>query len=339
MPWRDTEDPYSIWLSEIMLQQTQVKTVLPYYGRFMATLPTVEALAAASLERALKLWEGLGYYTRARHLHQAAKSIVRESGGRFPRTAAQWRELPGIGPYTAAAIASIAFGEPIAALDGNVKRVLSRLFHIDAPIEDAATRKELERLADAILDRRNPGDFNQALMELGARVCTPRNPRCDACPVGRYCVARAAGVQADLPVRRPRRPAGGVTLAAALVRHGRKVLLVRRTDGRLLSRLWALPAAEVADGQSAATVLRRHVRRVAGVRITVGAEITVVRHDLSHCRLHVRVFECATQGDPAPATWPKGARWGTLKSLHRLPLAVLDRKLLAAGGGGDLPPA
>lgn len=335
LPWRETDDPYRIWLSEIMLQQTRVRTVRPYYERFLAAFPTVRGLAAAPLERVLKLWEGLGYYTRARHLHQAAQRIVRNDGGRFPRTAAEWRELPGVGPYTAAAIASIAFGAPAAALDGNVRRVMCRLFCIDAPLEAAATRRELERLAHALLDRRSPGDFNQALMELGARVCTPRNPRCPDCPVREHCAAGVAGVQADLPVRQRRTTARSVTLAAALVRRGPRLLLMKRCDDGPLTGLWGLPTAEVADGRDAAKVLRRQLLQAAGVNAAVGPELAAVRHDFSHRRLRVRVFECTVPTPPAGPDRVGRARWVTPAKLRRLPLSTLDRKLLAAVG--ELP--
>lgn len=337
LPWRATDDPYRIWLSEIMLQQTQVKTVQPYYQRFLAAFPTVQALAAAPLERVLKLWEGLGYYTRARHLHQAARRIVRDGGHRFPRTAVEWRDLPGVGPYTAAAIASIAFGEPAAALDGNVRRVLCRLFCIDTPLDDAATRHGLERLAHALLDRRSPGDFNQALMELGARVCTPRSPRCPGCPVRDHCTARTVGVQANLPVRQRRATARAVTLAAALAWRGPRLLLIERSDDGPLTGLWGLPTAEVAEGQAAAKVLRRHLLKAGGVNAAVGRELATVRHDFSHRRLRVRVFECTV---PTPRAGPDHigrVRWLTVAKLRRLPLSTLDRKLLAAVGEPPAP--
>lgn len=329
LPWRDTDDPYRIWLSEIMLQQTQVTTVQPYYERFLAAFPTVNALAAAPLERVLKLWEGLGYYTRARHLHLAAQRIVREHGGDIPRTATQWRELPGVGRYTAAAIASIAFDEPVATLDGNAKRVLCRLFRIDTPLETAATCRELERLAHALLDRRSPGDFNQSLMELGARVCTPRNPRCPDCPVREHCAAGFAGVQADLPVRKPRTAARSVTLAAALVRRGQRLLLMKRAGGGALTGLWGLPATEVTDGRTAKATLRRHLWHAARLNVDVGCEIATVRHDFSHRRLCVRVFECAASTYPTGTRAGGRVRWLTAAKLHRLPLSTLDRKLLA----------
>ncbi|MEW6253156.1 MAG: A/G-specific adenine glycosylase, partial [Planctomycetota bacterium] len=176
LPWRDTHDPYRVWVSEIMLQQTRVDTVVPYYEHFLAAFPTAQALAAAPLPRVLHLWQGLGYYRRARHLHRAALLLVRGHGGELPRTASAWSALPGVGRYTAAAIASIVHGEPVAAVDGNVKRVLARLCRITDDLDAPATQRRLWALADALLAPRAPGDFNQAMMELGARVCTPRTP-------------------------------------------------------------------------------------------------------------------------------------------------------------------
>jgi A/G-specific adenine glycosylase len=208
LPWRRTRDPYRIWLSEILLQQTRVETGLPYYERFVAAFPTVADLAAAPLDRVLKLWDGLGYYTRARNLHRAARLVVHERGGVLPRTAEQWQQLPGIGRYTAGAIASIAFDAAVPVVDGNVKRVFARVFCIERCIDAPAIQTELWRIAADLLPPTAPGDFNQSLMELGARLCTPRKPRCADCPIRRCCAAHAAGAQDRLPRRRPKKRTG-----------------------------------------------------------------------------------------------------------------------------------
>src|SRR5215212_5496516 len=201
LPFRRTHDPYRIWLSEIMLQQTQVTTVIPYFERFLARFPTVESLAAAPLDDVLKLWEGLGYYSRARNLHRAAQHIVTDHGAHFPTTAIELQALPGIGRYTAGAIASIAYNEPVAVLDGNVMRVLTRLYDIADDIAAPATQKRLWTLAESLVPPDHPGNFNQAMMELGRTICKPRQPLCAACPVSAHCLAFQRGVQSERPVK------------------------------------------------------------------------------------------------------------------------------------------
>jgi A/G-specific adenine glycosylase len=327
LAWRQAKDPYRVWLSEILLQQTRVQTVRPYYDRFVAAFPSVRALAAAPLERVLKVWEGLGYYSRARNLHRAARMIEAEHGGRLPQTAAQWQQLPGIGRYTAGAIASIACGERVAAVDGNVKRVLARLFHVEKPLEDAATQAVLWQLATELLPRSSPGEFNQALMELGARVCTPRSPRCDACPVRRWCRACAAGVQQRLPIRRARKAVPRVEAVAAVMCERGRCLLVRRPPRGLLGGLWTLPGAEIGDGQPHAQTLRCGVQAALGLDIEVGERLASVRHEFSHRRLQVHVYRCRVIGGAVNS--PEGAaRWVPRARLERYPMASLDRKLL-----------
>ena len=202
LPWRKTRDPYRIWISEIMLQQTQVDTVIPYYHRFIEKFPVVEDLAEASMEDVLKVWENLGYYSRARNLHAAAGQLVKRSGGRFPENRDGLLLLPGIGPYTAAAIMSFAFGEQIATVDGNVKRVMSRLFAVPEPIDQSPTRRRLHDLAAELVPERNPSEFNQGLMDLGATVCTPRRPSCRSCPLQGLCLAFQEGLQETLPIKK-----------------------------------------------------------------------------------------------------------------------------------------
>lgn len=257
LPWRRTRDPYRIWLSEIMLQQTRVAAVIPYYERFLASFPDLRALAAAPEEKVLQLWSGLGYYSRGRNLRQAAQVLVEKHGGDFPRTAAEALELPGIGAYTAAAISSIAFGARHAVLDGNVARVLARLFAVRGDLRRPAQWKKLQETADALLDTRSPGDWNQAMMELGAMVCTPRAPQCLLCPVAKTCRARQLGIAASLPEKRKLRPREEITLAAAVLidARGQTLLLPPpqpATKGNpdesvtsLLSNLWHFPTIRV----------------------------------------------------------------------------------------------
>jgi A/G-specific adenine glycosylase len=328
LPWRRTRDPYRIWLSEILLQQTRVETARPYYARFVAAFPTVRQLAAASLERVLQLWQGLGYYRRAVNLHRAARAVVRERGGALPCSAAEWQELPGVGRYTANAIASIAHREPVPVVDGNVQRVLARLFAIRVPIDRHATQARLWQLAAALLARRAPGTFNQATMELGARLCTPRRPRCVVCPLRRWCAAQRAGAQDRLPIRRTKRPSPQVDVAVALIEQGGRVLLVRRPATGLLARLWTLPGGEVDEQQPPEAMLRSRVWESAGLGVLVGPRLATVRHEFSHRRWRVRVY--AARLASAGPRRTKDVRWVPRPRLADYPLASLDRKLLRA---------
>jgi A/G-specific adenine glycosylase len=242
LPWRRTRDPYRVWVSETMLQQTRVETVVPYYERFLREFPTVGALAEAPEERVLSLWSGLGYYRRARMLHAAAKQVAAGPGGSVPSDAQGLRALPGVGAYTAGAIASIAFGRPAALVDGNVARVLARLFAIEEDVTGEA-RARVWSLAEALVTHPagEPGDFNQALMELGATTCVPRNPRCDACPVRAQCGGLAAGIAADLPLKKAKRPPVPVQWTAIVLASETRVLLARRRPDVLFGGLWEPP--------------------------------------------------------------------------------------------------
>ena len=286
LPWRGVGDPYGVWISEIMLQQTRVDTVTPYYRRWMERFPDVDALAAADRDDVLRLWRGLGYYARARNAHRCARLVRDACGGVFPSSAARLRALPGIGPYTAAAVASIAFGEAVPAVDGNVRRVVARLFDLPDP-----SLAEVRDLAGGLIDETRPGDFNEAMMELGATVCTPRSPSCGTCPLAAGCRARAAGTVGERPLRRRRRPVPtrvwGV-LVAVSPRGG--TLVVRRPPEGLLGGMWEFPAVEVEDG---ADVRAAVVGRVGG---SVGR--------LATPRDAARAGEPATLRNPARARRP-----------------------------------
>ena len=255
LPWRERRDPYRIWISEIMLQQTRVTAVIPYYERFMRRFPTIQALARAEIESVLQFWAGLGYYSRARNLHQAAKEIVARHEGEFPRTMEAALTLPGIGAYTSAAILSIAYGFPAAVLDGNVARVLARLGAVRGDLREPTRWSELSGAANTLLDAEKPSDWNESMMELGATVCTPRGPQCHACPVAEFCRARALGIQKDLPAKRVKRATENVTLAAAVMLDSEnRTMLVRpaKEDAEsesagLFSNLWQFPGIVVQD--------------------------------------------------------------------------------------------
>jgi len=299
-----------VWLSEIILQQTRVDQGLPYYERFVETFPTVEALAAAHEDAVLKRWEGLGYYTRARNLHKAARKIVEEYGGQLPEQADLLQLLPGVGRYTAAAVASIAFGERVAVLDGNVKRVLARLFNIAECIDDAETEKALWDVAQRLIPRKDPGNFNQAMMELGARICTPKSPACDDCPVSRYCAARAEGVQEARPVRRRKGPVPHKEIAVAAIQKDGAYLLGKRPPNGLLGGLWELPGGKVERGETHAATLVRECREELGVTVKVGGMVASVNHAYTHFKVTLNVYRCTLTGhkEPQPRTHTE-LRW------------------------------
>jgi len=333
LPWRRTRDPYRIWLSEVMLQQTRVETVLDYYDRFTRAFPRVEDLAEADEGKVLKLWEGLGYYSRARNLLAAARSVVRESGGRFPETAERLIALPGVGRYTAGAIASIAYGERTPVLDGNVKRVLARLHGIRDSIDDAATVERLWALAGALVSPRAPGDSNQAMMELGARVCRPRRPRCRECPVRADCRALAAGEVDTLPVRRKKRPVPHHEIVAAAIRKNGRILFGRRPLDGLLGGLWEFPGGKVEPGETQARALARELREELGVEIEVGALLGAVKHAYSHFSITLHLHACEVKkGRPVPR-YHTELKWLLPSQFDRYAFPAATLKLFPALAG------
>lgn len=328
-PWRRNRDPYSIWLSEIIFQQTRIDQGTPYYERFIAAFPTVEALAKASGDAVLKLWEGLGYYTRARNLHKAAQLVVAERAGKLPETAAEWELLPGVGRYTAGAIASIAFGERVPVLDGNVKRVLSRVYDIDDNIDDAATLDRLWTLADELTPKRAPGDFNQAMMELGARICAPKIPLCETCPIKTRCQARAAGTQHVRPVRRAKKAVPHHEIVIAAIRKNGRYLLGKRPTAGLLGGLWELPGGKVHPGESHERALRRAALEEIGVEVKVGGLVASVNHAYSHFRITVNVYRCeALSGAPKARTHTE-LKWVSPSQFDRYAFPKVNHKFLA----------
>ena len=292
LPWRGVKDPYRIWISEIMLQQTQVETVIPYYQRWLARFPDVQALAKAPLDDVLAAWEGLGYYSRARNLHRAAQTVAAEWDGALPSTLADLQSLPGIGRYTAGAIASIAFGVDAPVLDGNVKRVLARVFDIPTNVKSPAGAKELWGLAAGLVPPGRAGDFNQALMDLGAMVCTPRAPACDICPLRELCAARRLGIQLQRPVMPARRPRPERIYAAAVIMKAGRVLLSQRPTDELLGGLWAFPAAECPTGNDLGEGLGQALRASWGIEVEVGPQVQTLFHGFTHFKLILHVFDC-----------------------------------------------
>ena len=338
LPWRRTRDPYRIWISEVMLQQTQVATVVAYYGRFVRRFPTVRALAKAREVQVLAAWSGLGYYRRARHLHAAAREIVARHAGRLPAEPEALRSLPGIGRYTAGAIASIAFDRPEPALDGNAERVLARLLAARGDPASAAVHRRLEEAAREILVAGHPSDLTQALMELGALVCTPVSPRCERCPIARDCRARIDGIQEELPQSAIGRPAVRRRWAVAVVRHGAAYLMVRRDGSGLMEGLWELPGDFLASGESPRAGLSRVGRQRLGRPIQAQGEIARLTQTITYRRIQVSA-RAAQLSEPAPDGWkmPAHARWVTPRRLSRLPHGSLTARLLALLEPGGAP--
>ncbi len=335
LPWRRDANPYRVWLSEVMLQQTQVETVIPYYLRFIAAFPTIAALVEAPLDQVLKCWEGLGYYSRARNLHRAARLIVAEYGGALPNTVDDLRKLPGIGPYTAGAIASIAFGQAAPLLDGNVIRIFTRLLDLDEDINQSATRKKLWQVASDWLPAEGAGEYNQALMELGQKVCRPKNPLCGDCPLRRHCRAFAAATVAERPVRAKRAPTPHYDVTAGLIRDERGQLLIaqRPLDG-LLGGLWEFPGGKVEGRESLADCLQRELREELAIEVGVGELFTVVDHAFTHFKITLHAFECRYQGALPPHTEPQAIAainwaWVSEAELAHYSFGKADREVIA----------
>lgn len=327
LPWRQTSDPYAIWISEIMLQQTRVETVIPYYHKWLQDFPTVEDLAAADEDRVLKAWEGLGYYSRARNLHQAARILVDRFQGQLPRDLKDLQSLPGIGRYTAGAIASIAFGIPAPILDGNLRRVLTRFFNIQSPLQTAETEKRLWKIASDLVPPLNPGDFNQALMELGALVCLPTSPNCADCPVGVDCLANQLGNQESLPVRKEKNPSPHYQVTAAVIEKSGQLLLAKRPPDGLLGGLWEFPGGKQEEGETLPQALRREIKEELNLEVEVGQALGTFQHAYTHYSVTLHAFRCREiQGD-IQLNYHTDASWVEPGNLDSYPMGKLDRMI------------
>lgn len=329
LPWRSDPSPYRTLVSEFMLQQTVVAAAIPYFERFVIRLPDLRALANASEDEVLALWSGLGYYARGRNLHRAARAVVDRHGGELPTDEPSLRELPGVGPYTAAAIAAIAFGRRTFALDGNAARVVARLAGITASIDNPTTRARLRAVGQTWVPLRRAGDFAQAVMELGATICAPRDPDCAICPLTRVCQARRRNLVARIPARKVRPEKSIVRLVCARLRDpdGNRVFLLRRTSG-LLAGTWMLPSRVLTDGDVAQIVLRAVVRETG---MAVGRVLRVghVRHLFTHRDVTAEVFDVMSAQPRAKAIAGAGdALWVDERRLHELAVSSFLRKLL-----------
>jgi A/G-specific adenine glycosylase len=328
LPWRDHPDPYAIWVSEIMLQQTRVETVIPYFERWMERFPTLEVLANASQQQVLSAWEGLGYYSRARNLHRAAQIVLHEHQGQVPADLEALRRLPGIGRYTAGAIASLAFGLDEPALDANIRRVLARVFNVSLPARSPQGERQLWALAQEHLPPGRAGEYNQALMDLGSQICTPRAPRCLICPLAALCQARALGLQEQRPVLEARPEVPHYLVTAAVIERQGQVLIAQRPPDGLLGGLWEFPGGKVEPGEDLPTGLKREIREELDAEIEVGETLGEYRHAYTHFKVTLHAFRCTlSPGQEPRPVQVHDLRWAAHDDLADFPMGKIDRQI------------
>jgi A/G-specific adenine glycosylase len=329
LPWRKTADPYSIWVSEVMLQQTQVTTVLPYYREFLKKFPTLAHLARASLNDVLKAWEGLGYYARARNFHRAAGTVQQQYNGVIPTAWKQFRALPGVGDYIAAAVLSIAFNQPHAVVDGNVKRVLARLRCIDAPVNNSTSTKRFRQAAEALKYPQMPGRYNQAIMELGAIICKPRNPVCDRCPLQQFCLAYQTQTVATYPKKMAARRTPHYNIAIGVVFKSGRVLITQRKPEGLLGGLWEFPGGKIKKGEKAEAACVREIKEEVNIQVAVSDYLAQVKHAYTHFKITMDVFCCNYISGRVKRNGPVAHRWIKLDEIAQYALPRANHKFLA----------
>ncbi|MEB3312146.1 MAG: A/G-specific adenine glycosylase [Snowella sp.] len=329
LPWRQTADPYAIWVSEIMLQQTQVKTVIPYYHRWLNQFPTINTLAQTDQQTVLKAWEGLGYYARGRNLHKAAQIIVQFHNGQFPTQLADVLALPGIGRTTAGGILSAAFNQPIAILDGNVKRVLARLMTLPVPPTEALA--ELWELSEQLVDPDQPKDFNQALMDLGATICTRSQPKCGQCPWNFACQAYNKGVQTEFPKRKMSAPLPHKRIGVAVISNDEGLILIdRRPEEGLLGGLWEFPGGKIEPNETVEECIEREILEEIGIKIAVGENLMTIDHAYTHFRVTLNVHLCEYVSGTPQAIECQEVRWVTLDEIDQFPFPKANSQIIAA---------
>lgn len=328
LPWRETEDPYPILVSEFMLQQTQVKTVIPYYTRWLKSFPTVQKLADATESRVLKHWEGLGYYSRARNLHRTAKMITERFQGKVPDTLKAILELPGVGRYTAGAVLSIAFDKKTPVLDGNVKRVLSRWFCLPENGGTPQSENRLWQVAEGILPEKSPGDFNQALMELGATVCLPKNPLCLLCPTSASCQAQKKGVQEKFPPAKIKSTAKKIEVSAAVIYRNGKTYIQQRPKQGLMAGLWEFPGGKIEKNETPEDCLHREIKEELGIKIRIKEKIMTIKHSYTQFRVTLHVYLCSHQAGKIRATSCDQWKWVAAKEMDQYPFPAANVKII-----------
>lgn len=325
MPWRSNRTPYRVWISELMLQQTRVDQVIPYFNRFMKRFPSLKSLAEAPQEEVLKQWEGLGYYSRARNLHKAAQLIVSEHNGRFPKTEEEILKLPGVGSYTTAAIGSLAFNLDLAVLDGNVIRVISRLHAYTKDTRTTPAKKELQQWANTLLVKGEAGNFNEAMMELGATICLPKNPNCEACPLTSKCLARVSGRPTDYPVKAPKKKVPHIVVGAAVVTNRKgEVLIAQRRNEDMLGGLWEFPGGKQETGETIQQCIARELNEELGINIEVQDYLTTVKHAYSHFTMEMHTYFAEVKsGAPRPIEC-QAYQWLKISDLRKVPYSKAD---------------
>lgn len=333
LPWRENRTPYHVWISEIMLQQTRVDTVVPYYQKWLKAFPTVQRLAEADELDVLCLWEGLGYYSRARSIHQTAQILVQAYRGELPADPAALRSLPGIGPYTAGSISSIAFGIPFIAMDGNVRRVYSRLRNVEAPLKSKKSESELRAIADVFLQtptvQNNPGDFLEGLMDLGATVCVPSAPSCDECPWKEECAAKVLGLENERPITEKKAPVPSLVVTAAVIPNGKgDVLMTRRPKNGLLGGLWEFPGGKVEEGETLEDCVRREIQEELGLSFNPTRPFGVYRHAYTHFKITLHAFVGKIPADAKPRNLvADDMAWIKPEDLTTIPMGKVDRQI------------
>ena len=321
LPWRHNRDPYCIWVSEVMLQQTTVATVRRRFEQFLRRFPTVVDLAAANEQEVLHAWQGLGYYRRARHLHAASKQLVCEYDGRLPDDPAVWARLPGVGRYILGAVLSQAFNRRLPIVETNSQRLLCRLFAQSGDPKSGPVKEWLWRTAEILLPTRRSGDFNQGLMELGALVCTPTDPKCGQCPLQRICAARRKGTQHTIPLRAKRERTTEIREVAVVVRKAGRVLLARRPDNARWSGMWEFPHGELARGESPTAAAARVIQTLTGLRITLGQELIIVRHGVTRFRITMTCLEAKHRAGSFDSSFYVEGRWFRPSQLNHVPIS------------------
>jgi len=329
LPWRQTNDPYKIWVSEIMLQQTRVDTVIPYYKRFLNQFPTVFDLANASQQEVLKCWEGLGYYSRGRNLHHASKEVVEKFDGKLPTTWKEITTLKGIGPYTASAILSIAFQKKYAVVDGNVIRVLSRYYGLKNDIRKTSTKQTIQNFADDLIPENNPGDFNQAVMELGATVCTPQNPDCNNCILSVECIANKSAQTEIIPYKSPAKKIPHYNIAVGLILNDNNELLIAlRPNESMLGGLWEFPGGKQKESESLKETTSRELKEELGIDVEVFSKFQDLNHTYSHFKITMHAFWCRiTNGEPEPKSSQK-IQWVSLDEIDQFPFPKANKTII-----------
>ncbi len=328
LPWRRTTCPYAIWVSEVMLQQTQVNTVIPYYKTFLKRFPDVETLANADTQAVLKVWEGLGYYARARNLHRAAGQVMTSYKGKVPNQWKAFRELSGVGDYIASAVLSIAFNDPHAAVDGNIKRVLARLFTISDPVNHSRCHKKFQSQADKLLDVSRPGLFNQAMMELGALICTPRNPACRQCPLNSVCKAHKSDCVPCYPQRIKKAPTPTYPVAVAVVQKNGQVLITRRKPEGLLGGLWEFPGGKIRPDETPEEACRREVAEETALSVVNLSCLTQIKHAYVHFKIEAEIFLCDYANGTVALNGPVDHRWIYPSEIKNYPFPKANHKFI-----------